>query len=114
MQWIALSNNLICQAYYRKSYEETTYVWLMKETFKWGYTLICCGLWPLVPIYIYIYIYNIKLDCVSLSVCLCVCMCFDHGLTKNPSDVIFGMPTLMQPRSVIGYIIFASLFIKGQ
>ena len=52
--------------------------------------------------------------CMCLSVCMYVCMCFDHGLTKKPSHMMFSMLTLMQSRSVIGYIIFASLFIKGQ
>ena len=38
----------------------------------------------------------------------------DHGQTVELNDVIFAMLTLMIPRSVIGYIIFTSLFIKGQ
>ena len=49
-----------------------------------------------------------------MFVCLCVCMCFDQALTEPPSDVIFGMLNLERPGSVIGYIIFTSLFIKGQ
>ena len=43
-----------------------------------------------------------------------VCMLDDHGLTKTISDEIFGMLTHMIIRSVIGYIIFTSLFIKGR
>ena len=51
---------------------------------------------------------------LCLSVCLSVCMYVDHGQTVELNDVIFAMLTLMIPRGVIGYIIFTSLFIKGQ
>ena len=49
-----------------------------------------------------------------LSAYMSVCMLDDHGLTKTISDEIFGMLTHMIIRSVIGYIIFTSLFIKGR
>ena len=51
---------------------------------------------------------------VCSSVCLSVCMLHDHGHIAELNDVIFGMLTLMIPRSIIGYVIFTSLFIKGQ
>ena len=49
---------------------------------------------------------------VCSSVCLSVCMLHDHGRIAELNDVIFGMLTLMIPKSIISYIILHHYLLK--